>query len=374
MGLFSKVPTPNITDLTLQLKIRERSGDNIEMASSFFPAEWFPQSGIQLTWPHAGTDWKDILEDVTKCYIKMAFEISTEEKLLIVSPDIASVSSLLSRQLPKRAVENIIYCQCPTNDTWARDHGFITVFTEGRPRLLDFRFNGWGDKFPSALDNAINQHLYHSDLLRGDYVDCLDFVLEGGSIESDGKGTLLTTSDCLLHPKRNPRMSRADIEEKLKRLLHVRRILWLEHGHLAGDDTDGHIDTLARLCPDDTIVYTQCTDKHDEHYGELQLMEQELKELRTLQDMPYRLVSLPLPDPIECDGERLPATYANFLIMNNKVLVPTYNQPHNDEAAIRSIQAVFPRHEIKGIDCRALIRQHGSLHCSTMQFPANIIK
>ena len=374
MRFFSKLPTSNISDLTLQLKIKGQNIDNVEIRSSFFPAEWFPQSGVQLTWPHAGTDWKDMLDEVTQCYIQIAYEISTEEKLLIVAPDIEDVKTLLSQKLPQKVLNNIIYCQCPTNDTWARDHGFITVFAENKPELLDFHFNGWGEKFPAGLDNAINKNVYDNGILRGEYVDCLDFVLEGGAIESDGRGTLLTTLDCLLHPKRNPCLSQADIEERLKRQLHCHRILWLRHGHLIGDDTDGHIDTLARFCPNNTIIYTQCSDKLDEHFEELNLMEHEIQDLRTTHDEPYTLIALPLPDPIVHNGERLPATYANFLIMNNKVLVPAYNQPHNDEMAIKRIQEAFPKHEIKGINCLPLIKQHGSLHCITMQFPANIIK
>ncbi len=374
MGIFSKIPATSINDLTLQLKIKESLVDRIERRRSFFPSEWFPQSGVQLTWPHTDTDWRDMLEEVTACYIQMAYEISTDEKLLIVCPDTAPVEELLTQKLPQKALANITFFPCPTNDTWARDHAFVTVINESSPELLDFGFNGWGNKFEAHLDNAINKHLYSSGLLNGNYNDCLDFILEGGSIESDGEGTVLTTSHCLLNKERNPRMSRADIEEKLKDLLHIQRILWLEHGHLCGDDTDGHIDTLARFCPNNTIAYTQCTDQDDEHYTDLHLMEEELRQMRTLQDTPYDLVPLPLPEPIIADGERLPATYANFLITNHKILVPTYRQSDNDETALKALQDIFPKYEVKGIDCCALIRQHGSLHCSTMQYPVSVIK
>jgi agmatine/peptidylarginine deiminase len=374
MGIFSKIPATSINDLTLQLKIKERLVDRIERRRSFFPSEWFPQSGVQLTWPHTDTDWRDMLEEVTACYIQIAYEISTDEKLLIVCPDTAPVEELLTQKLPQKALANITFFPCPTNDTWARDHAFVTVINESSPELLDFGFNGWGNKFEARLDNAINKHLYSSGLLNGNYNDCLDFILEGGSIESDGEGTVLTTSHCLLNKERNPRMSRADIEEKLKDLLHIQRILWLEHGHLSGDDTDGHIDTLARFCPNNTIAYTQCTDQDDEHYTDLHLMEEELRQMRTLQDTPYDLVPLPLPEPIIADGERLPATYANFLITNHKILVPTYRQSDNDETALKALQDIFPKYEVKGIDCCALIRQHGSLHCSTMQYPVSVIK
>ena len=212
-------------------------------------------------------------------------------------------------------------------------------------------------------------------MVEGTYTDCLDFVLEGGAIESDGQGTILTTSGCLLAPKRNEGMNRADIEEHLKRTLHAQRILWLDHGHLEGDDTDGHIDTLARFCPGQTIAYVKCTDQNDSHYEDLSLMEEQLHTFRTLQDEPYQLVPLPMPDAIyDENGQRLPATYANFFIVNSAVLMPTYNQPVNDENAKKALQKAFPQHEVVGIDCRALIRQHGSLHCCTMQFPVSVLK
>ena len=211
--------------------------------------------------------------------------------------------------------------------------------------------------------------------LFGTYTDHLDFVLEGGSIESDGHGTLLTTSECLLSANRNDRLNRADIEERLKAFLHVERILWLDHGYLSGDDTDSHIDTLARFCPDQTIAYVKCEDRKDEHYEALARMEEQLRTFRTLQGTPYRLVALPMPEAIfDEDGQRLPATYANFLVVNGAVLMPTYHQPALDEQARKALQKAFPQHEVVGIDCRPLIRQHGSLHCCTMQFPVPVLK
>lgn len=211
-------------------------------------------------------------------------------------------------------------------------------------------------------------------VLKGKYTDCLDFVLEGGSIESDGMGTLLTTSECLLAPNRNQPMNRIDIEEHLRRVLHVQRVLWLDHGYLAGDDTDSHVDTLARFCSPDTITYVKCTDTEDEHYDALLKMEEQLRTFRTLAGEPYRLLALPMADKVEEEGERLPATYANFLILNDAVLYPTYNQPLKDRQAREVLQEAFPGYELVGIDCRTLIRQHGSLHCVTMQYPVGVIK
>ena len=308
------------------------------------PAEWEPQWGVQLTWPHTWTDWAPMLDEITATYEEMAREIRKREELLIVGE--------------------------PSNDTWARDHGFITlVDDEGHTRLLDFKFNGWGEKFAAELDNAINRRIYDEGKIKGEYVDCLDFVLEGGSIESDGKGTIFTTTGCLLAPHRNQPMTKAQIEERLKQELHAERILWIDHGNLVGDDTDGHIDTLVRICPDDTLLYMGAGEPDDEQHEELRLMEEQLKSFRTLDGKPYRLMKLPMPKAIIFEGERLPATYANFLVINGAVLVPTYDQPDLDAEAMRVIGETFPGREIVGIDCRSIIKQHGSLHCCTMQYP-----
>ncbi len=327
------------------------------------PAEWESQSGVQLTWPHEQTDWKPILTEVTDTYMVMALEIRKRESLLIAGP--------------------------PSNDTWARDHGFITLVpcnTDGNnmdnePLLLDFCFNGWGQKFASELDNALNRRLYEQGAVKGIYTDHLDFVLEGGSIESDGQGTVFTTSSCLLAPHRNQPLGKEQIEDRLKSALHAERVVWIDYGKLIGDDTDGHIDTLVRIAPDNTLLYTGCDDINDGHYAELKLMEEQIHTFRTTDDHPYRLLRLPLPRPIyeagETDGERgerLPATYANFLVINGAVLCPTYDQPDLDHEAMNIIGKAFPGRDIVGIDCCQLIRQHGSLHCCTMQFPIGVIE
>ena len=282
--------------------------------------------------------------------------------------EITATYEEMAREIAKR--EEVIIVGEPSNDTWARDHGFISlVDDQGGRRLLDFRFNGWGEKFPADLDNAINHRLYDEGKLKGEYIDCLDFVLEGGSIESDGKGTVFTTSCCLLAPHRNQPMTQEQIEERLKETLCAERIVWIDHGHLTGDDTDGHIDTLVRVCPDDTLLYVGCDDPEDEQYIDLRLMEEQLKTLRTLDGKPYKLVRLPMPRPIYDGEDRLPATYANFLVVNGAVLCPTYDQPDLDAEALHLIGEAFPDREIVGIDCRSIIKQHGSLHCCTMQYP-----
>ena len=345
------------------------------------PAEWEHQRMVQLTWPHKDTDWAPILPEITAVYEEMVREISKREELLIVAPD-----DILSQLSPI----NSHLSHFTSNDTWARDHGFITVEETSaishQPSsiiLLDFCFNGWGEKFEAALDNQINRHLYDQGLVKGTYEDHLDFVLEGGSIESDGKGTIFTTTCCLMAPHRNQPLTQQEIEDRLKAYLGAERIVWLNHGSLIGDDTDGHIDTLVRICPNDTLLYIEGDDDHPD----LALMEQELQELRTLEGKPYRLLKLPLPHPIytplqtsprgdlppssegSVEGlDRLPATYANYLVLNGAVLVPTYAQPDLDAEAMRIIGEAFPDREIVGIDCRAVIRQHGSLHCCTMQY------
>ena len=300
-----------------------------------------------------------MLDEITATYHEIAREIAKREELLIVAPE-----------EPNSSLFTFHSSLFTSNDTWARDHGFITLTDdEGHHRLLDFCFNGWGEKFPAELDNAINRRLYDEGKLGGKYVDCLDFVLEGGSIESDGRGTVFTTTGCLLAPHRNQPLTKAQIEERLKRELHAERILWIDHGNLTGDDTDGHIDTLVRICPDDTLLYMGCDNPEDEQYAELRLMEEQLKTFRTIDGRPYRLKKLPMPRPIYDGDDRLPATYANFLVINGAVLCPTYAQPDLDAEALRIIGEAFPDREIVGIDCRSIIKQHGSLHCCTMQFP-----
>lgn len=379
MALFSLRSTDIRSDINMGLFLNGNGGvpASLQIKRTLAP-EWAVQSGVQLTWPHAGTDWAYMLPEVTECYLHLAFEIATRQTLLIVAPDTEAVRQLIEQRLPKRATDNIRYYPCATNDTWARDHGFLTVMTNDGPELLDFRFNGWGGKFEASLDNAINAHSVEGEqpMLHGKYVDCLDFELEGGSIEVDGLGTLLTTSECLLNPNRNAQLDKEHKETLLKERLGVDRVLWLDHGYLAGDDTDSHIDTLARLCPNNVIVYVKCTDPNDEHYTALQAMEQQLQSFTTAQGEPYTLLPLPMANAVYDaeNGERLPATYANYLVMNDVVLYPTYAQPENDAEAANTLRRAFPNRDIIGVDCRALIRQHGSLHCVTMQYPKGVIR
>lgn len=343
----------------------------MEQSLYTLPPEWAPQQFIQLTWPHRHTDWHNILEEAFACYLSLAEAIASREHLLIVTTAPDKLHNLLKLQLSPKALANIRLAKCKTNDTWARDHGCISVKDdEKRNVLMDFCFNGWGMKFAANYDNQINRMLYRQGIFQNrTFLNRKDFVLEGGSIESDGNGTLLTTSQCLLTPNRNDTLTQHDIEERLKREFGMKQILWLDHGNLIGDDTDGHIDTIARFCPGNTIAYCKETNPEDEQYEDLRQMEQQLKYFTNAEGEPYRLIPLPVPDPIYHNGERLPATYANFLIMNTAVLYPTYSQTEKDREVQEILQDIFPGREIVGVECSTLIIQHGSLHCATMQFP-----
>jgi len=338
------------------------------------PAEWEPQSGIQLTWPHANTDWKPYLEDITKVFVNMAKVITNEELLTVVTPETETVRKQLSKELTAAQLNNVIFYDIDSNDTWARDHAPLTLVSDNKETcILDFKFNGWGDKFEWTKDNNITSQLNNKGAFNSGYECDTDFVLEGGSIESDGKGSIFTTTFCLMAEHRNQPLTREEIEERLLKSLHAKRIVWLDYGQLIGDDTDGHIDTIVRLAPNDTILYNGCDDEKDEQYNDFNSLEEQLRQLKTLDGQPYNLLRLPMPDAIY-DGERLPATYANFVITNKSVICPTYSQPIKDNIALEVLQRAFPNHNIVGIDASVVIKQHGSLHCLTMQYPEGTLK
>jgi len=357
------------------------------------PAEWERQSGIMLTWPHAGTDWKPYLRQITDTYLELADVITRFEHLLVATPIIESTRAMLAERLTAEQMSRVHIYEIDSNDTWARDHGPITLVCKSRNSgfmmpytLLDFKFNGWGEKFRWEKDNAITLNLYYQGAFQDSAINNHQgFVLEGGSIESDGRGTIFTTSQCLLAPHRNQPFDRDQLEKLLKNFLQAHRIVWLDHGNLIGDDTDGHIDTIVRVAPHDTLLYMGCDDPEDEQYEDFKALEAQLQKLFTFEGYPYRLLKLPMPDAIydegdrlttdkNSKGDRLPATYANFLAINGAVLMPTYGQPRTDETARLQLQKAFPRHQIVGIDCRSLVVQHGSLHCCTMQFPIGVIR
>jgi agmatine deiminase len=335
------------------------------------PAEWEEQDCVLVAWPHAESDWAYCLEQVEPVFADIVREISREEVVLVVGPDPERIRKVIS--VSGADMGRVRIHEMPTNDTWARDFGPITVQDAGRPLLLDFGFNGWGLKFPTCHDNRITRRLQESGAFGATMIETVGLVLEGGSIESDGQGTILTTTECLLNPNRNPHLSRSELETALGALFGADRFLWLNHGYLAGDDTDSHIDTLARLCLADTILHITCDDPADEHFEALCMMRRELEMFRTRRGSPYRLLELPWPSPqYDDEGRRLPATYANYLVINRAVLVPTYRD-RNDAAALKSIASAFPGRRVVGIDSLTLILQHGSLHCVTMQIPKGVL-
>jgi len=341
------------------------------MSKIFFPSEWHPQSALQLTWPHEATDWATALDEVIPCFVAITKEVIKRENVLIICADANKVREQL-RDFDER---RIIFREIKTNDTWARDHGGITVFRDDKPVVYDFTFNGWGMKFPANYDNLITRELFRTHTFLPDVtrINMAPFVLEGGSVESNGKGVLMTTIKCLLSSNRNSHLNLMQLNFNLMHIFGAEKILWLNNGRLEGDDTDGHIDTLARFCDEDTIAYVQCTDRRDTHYDDLQAMEKELQTFRTCDDKPYRLIPLPMADAVIEDGQRLPATYANFTIINGAVLMPFYGSA-KDGLAQGILQSAFPDREVVGVNCRPLLRQHGSLHCVTMQYPEGIIK
>lgn len=331
------------------------------------PAEWEYCDFILMAEPNVFSDWNYILPQAKKQYLRLIKTfIEADENVMLMCRNREEASVTYGDCNSRLSFVEMNY-----NDTWTRDYGPITAIKYGKEiRQLDFGFNGWGLKFASNLDNLVNLGLQKRGVISPNhYRNNRDFELEGGSVDSDGKGTILTTSRCLLSPNRNGGRSKAELNEILKRRLGADHVLWLDHGFLPGDDTDSHVDTLARLAPHDTIIYCGCDDEGAVNYSEMKLMEKQLKEFRTAEGSPFNLVELPMPDAIydPDDGIQLPATYANYLVTPRNIFIPSYGQPQKDEPARKIINSVFPNHTAYSADCLTLLRQHGSLHCSTMQ-------
>ena len=318
-------------------------------------AEWEKQGLILVAFPHAKSDWGYCLDEITDSYIALIKAISNYQKCVVLCDDTKRVKKILN----SITNPNIKLVEIPTNDTWIRDYGAIDIFKNGEIVSCDFTFNGWGGKFDANLDNLVNRELYKKGVFKNTLIS-EEFILEGGSIDTNGDGVLLTTKRCLLNSNRNKFLSKDEIENYLKKRLCVRRIIWLENGYLVGDDTDAHIDTLARFIDKDTIAYAKCYDKKDEHFFELDKMEKELEKTG------FRLAPLPLPHPVYYNNERLPATYLNFLFINGAVLIPIYNDPY-DEEVLDFFGNFYQDKDIIPIDSTIFIREHGSIHCSTMQ-------
>jgi len=324
-------------------------------------AEFEEQNFTQIIFPHKNTDWAEYLEEAEKTFINIINAVALYQKCFIICADITYV------KLQFQDHNNLYFAEYEANDTWARDCSALCVEEDnGEVQLLDFTFNAWGNKFESDKDNAMNsalQNIYLKDL------ETIDFVLEGGAIESNGKDIILTTSACLLNKNRNSELDSIAITKKLNKVFGTTKVLYLNHGYLEGDDTDSHIDTLARFIDEKTIMYVKCEDTKDEHYKELSLMESELIQLA--KEHSLKLISLPMAEAIYFEEERLPATYANFLFVNGAVLVPTYGVKE-DEEALKIFQNTFPSRDIVPINCSTLIKQHGSLHCVTMNFHSSV--
>ena len=344
------------------------------MSNIVLPAEWALQSAVLLTWPHEQTDWADMLDEVDATFLEIAKAVCKYQNLVISCQSFERLESIADA-LHAAGVEADkvgLYC-VPSNDSWCRDHGPITVYDGNQPIVLDFRFNAWGGKFDYEKDDQITTSLLELGAFEGAAIRHVPYILEGGSIESDGLGTIMTTSECVLTSTRNPDATKESVEKSFHEYFGSSRILWLDHGYLAGDDTDSHIDTLARFCDPETICYVQCTDQLDEHFEALSKMEEQLQQAKTINGQPYQLIPLPMPSPcFDEEGQRLPATYANFLIINKAVLVPVYDVPE-DSLALEQLAKCFPDRTIEAINCRSLIEQHGSLHCVTMQLPDGVI-
>lgn len=331
-------------------------------------AEWESCEGVLLALPAPHTDWNYILEEAQEQYRRLVGALTgAGVHCLVLTPSVEYGEKILH----VCDLSKVTFIEADYNDTWTRDYGPISVERMDRLRALDFGFNGWGLKFAADKDNLVNLHLKDKFVIMPDvYRNERDFILEGGSIESDGEGTILTTSECLQSPNRNGGKSKHQLNEILADRLGADHVLWLDYGRLAGDDTDSHIDTLCRIAPGNSILFTGCRNMDDEHFEVLLKMRAQLTLFRTSEGEPYNLIELPFPDAIyDEEGNRLPATYANYLVTPTHIFMPTYRQPANDDLACRMVRVAFPDHEVIGVDCTTLIKQHGSLHCATMQIP-----
>ncbi len=326
-----------------------------------FIAEFEEQSFTQIIFPHAKSDWIDYLSEAQETFVNIINAIIKYQKCLVVCDNVENVKSRFEPN------ENLYFVEYETNDTWARDCSVLCVEEDKNIKLLDFTFTGWGGKFEALKDNAMSgaiKDCYDKEVVK------VNLILEGGAVESNGVDTILTTSECMLNKNRNANLSKEEMTQKLQDEFGMSRILYLNHGYLAGDDTDSHVDTLARFIDERSIMYVECEDENDEHYKELKLMEDELKTFA--KEYGFRLISLPMSDACYFEDERLPATYANFLFVNGAVLVPTYGVKQ-DEEALGIFRETFPSKDIVGIDCFSLIKQHGSLHCVTMNFASGVL-
>ncbi|NTW70006.1 MAG: agmatine deiminase family protein [Chlorobiaceae bacterium] len=340
----------------------------------FMPPEWAPHKATWLSWPHRLESWPGKFEPVPAVFVEIASWLSTSEEVHInvldESMERAVLELLRNSRYEQLRLDRVFLHRIPTNDAWCRDHGPNYVFRECGERrekvILDWEFNAWGGKYaPCDDDNAVPERIAFLEQLP---LVSTGMVLEGGSIDVNGKGLLLTTEACLLNQNRNPLMSRADIERELGNYLGIQKVLWLGEG-ITGDDTDGHVDDMARFVNENTVVIAVEDDPADLNYEPLQENYRLLQSFTDLQGNPLQVVKLPMPYPVIFDGERLPASYANFYIANSVVLVPTYRCSRDTEA-LELLQHYFPDRNVVGIDCIDLVWGLGAIHCVTHEEPA----
>ncbi len=334
------------------------------------PAEWEPHEATWLSWPHNPDTWPGgVVSRIPPFFARMAAEISHGEKVRInvTGPEMEAQV----RKLVEQCGANLSEIECypfPTNDAWVRDHGpifTVPVGAAGPVKILDWEYNAWGGKYPPYdRDNVIPQQVAARwDLPR----EVPGMVLEGGSIDVNGQGILLTTEQCLLNPNRNPNLKKNEIEERLRKFLGVQQILWLGEG-IEGDDTDGHVDDITRFVAPNTIVSVRSHDAHDENYLPLEKNWERLRGMTNREGRPFDLIELPMPSPLRVNGERLPASYANFYITNSVVLVPIFADK-NDDLALGILRECFPGRRVLGLDSRDLVVGLGGIHCVTQQQP-----
>lgn len=332
------------------------------------PAEWEPQAAVWLSWPHKRSTWPRHFCPIPRKFAEIAATISRFEKVRVncaakLQPGAKRLCALAGADLTR-----LSFYDHPTNDAWCRDHGPIFVKHDGTGEVAvtDWTYNAWGGKYPPFdLDNAIPRRIAREFRLRR---LVRKMVLEGGSIDGNGAGLLLTTEACLLNPNRNPTMTKREIERALRDDLGVHQLLWLGDG-IVGDDTDGHVDDLSRFFAVDGIVTAVERNSRDKNFGALRENLRRLHDLWTPAGKKFRLAELPMPAPCFCDGRRLPASYANFLIINGAVLMPGFRQPKRDAEAAEVLAACFPSREIIVIDCLELVWGLGTLHCISQQQP-----
>ena len=333
------------------------------------PAEWSPHEATWISWPHRdGISFPGCFDRVQPTLVKMAIAIAESEMLRINVRD-AEHEAFVRKLLARAPAERIEYHCIPTNEPWCRDHGPIFVTKKQAPRLamIDFGYNAWGWKYPPFDDDdAVPGNI--AGALGIKHFDYSHFVLEGGSIDLNGAGALITTEACLLNPNRNPELNRAEIEELLKESLGVKKIIWLGDG-IEGDDTDGHVDDMTRFVGPSTVVTAIEEDESDPNYYLLEENYSRLEAVQLAKDEPLEILKLPMPSRIVRDGQRLPASYANFYIANEAVLLPVFGET-NDAWAESVLRGVFPKRKIVSIDCRELIWGLGAFHCLTQQQPA----